>query len=129
MRIVVSYEIDPNDFAGLTVYIPQKWYISNILSSTPEGQKTSLAPTIAGGGNTIDEWRIWIEIGASHGRSPVGGGSGTLVIDLVADRKAVLRSETYNVMVSIGSSIRNGINSIGVGYLKIPISVSSPGNL
>lgn len=129
MCIVASYEIDPNDFAGLTVYIPQKWYIANILNSTREGQKTPLEPTTSGGGNTIDEWRIWVEVGASHGRPPLGGGSGTLVIDLVADRKAVLRSETYNVMVSVGSSLQNGIKSIGVGYLKIPISVPDFGNI
>lgn len=39
MRIVASFEIDPKDFGGMTIYIPKKWYITNILSDYPENQK------------------------------------------------------------------------------------------
>lgn len=33
IRIVASFEIDPKDFGGMTIYIPKKWYIANILSN------------------------------------------------------------------------------------------------
>ena len=47
------------------------------------------------------------------------------MIDLVSNRKTILPSETFNVMVTIGSDLQKGIRSIGVGYIKIPISVDA----
>ncbi|WP_143762585.1 MULTISPECIES: hypothetical protein [unclassified Cohnella] len=128
MRIVASYEIDPNDFGGLTIYVPKKWYISNILSSTPENQTTDLKPRASEGEMFLgDEWRNMIEVGVDPLGKPSGGGTGTLVIDLASDRKAILPSETFNVLVTIGSDTQNGVRSIGVGFIKIPISVSAEG--
>jgi hypothetical protein len=123
MRIVASFEIDPKDFAGITIYIPNKWYITNILSSYPENQKPSLWPKASNFNNA--EWRYRVEVGVGYPSAPKGGGTGTIVVDLVSDGKAILPSET--VMVSIGSytNPKNGVNSMGVGYIKIPISVDA----
>lgn len=38
VQIVASIEIDPNDWGGVAFYIPDKWYISNIISSYPENE-------------------------------------------------------------------------------------------
>lgn len=124
IRIVASYEIAPDDFGGMTVYIPKKWYISNMLSSNPDNQKTSLLPHAAEGDRTVKEWRNRVEIAVDPSLKPVGGGTGTIMIDLVSDQKAILPSETFNIMISIGSNTQNGVKSVGVSYIKIPISVS-----
>ncbi|WP_256761989.1 hypothetical protein [Cohnella sp. WQ 127256] len=126
MRIVASYEIDPKDFAGLTIYIPKKWYISNIISSYPENEKPFLSPN-ASNFNGIEEWRYRVDVGLGYPGNPSGGGTGTILIDLVSDRKAILPSETSIVMVTIGSDTnpKTGVNSMGVGFIKIPISVDA----
>ncbi len=125
MRIVASYEIDPEDFAGMTIHIPKKWYISNMLSSTPENQKTNLQPTASEGDRMLDEWRNRVEIGVDPSFKPSGGGTGTVMIDLVSDRKAIVPAETFNILVTIGSEMKNGVRSVGVGFIKIPITGSS----
>jgi hypothetical protein len=127
MRIVASFEIDPEDFGGVTVYIPKKWYISNILSSYPDNQKPSLQPHVSEGDNIIDEWRNRVEVGATYLQEPAGGGTGTIMIDLVSERKAILPSETFNILVTVGSDTnpKNGVRSIGVVFIKIPISVNA----
>jgi hypothetical protein len=126
MRIVTSFEIDPKDFGGMTVYIPKKWYISNILSSHPENQKTSLQPYASEGDKSLgDEWRNMVVVGVDPLGTPSGGGTGTIMIDLVSDRKAILPSEIFNIMVAVGSDTQEGVRSIGVDWIKIPISVNA----
>ncbi|MGO4542058.1 hypothetical protein AB4Z33_25365 [Paenibacillus sp. 2TAB19] len=128
IRIVTSFEIDPEDFGGMTVYIPKKWYISNILSSYPYNQKTSLEPYASESDmNLGNEWRNMVEVGVTKLQKPAGGGTGTVIIDLVSDRKAILPSETFNILVTVGSDTnpKNGVKSIGVGSIKIPISVNT----
>jgi len=124
MRIVASYEIDPKDFGGMTVYIPKKWYITDLSSSYPENENASLTPRASQGDNVIDEWRNRVEVGVDPMGKPTGGGTGTIIIDLVADRKSILPSETYNILVTVGSDMQNGVSSIGVDSIKIPISVN-----
>ncbi|GIP17336.1 hypothetical protein J40TS1_29780 [Paenibacillus montaniterrae] len=126
IRIVASFEIDPEDFGGVTIYIPKKWYIANILSSYPEDQKTSLHPYASETDmNLGNEWRNKVEVGVTNLQDPAGGGSGTIIIDLVPDDKAILPSETFNIMVSVGSDTKDGVRSIGVNSIKIPISVNA----
>lgn len=128
MRIVASFEIDQKDFGGLTVYIPKKWYIANILSSYPENQKTTLSPYASIGDMSLgDEWRNQVVVGVNYLGEPSGGGTGTIVIDLVSDRKTILPSENFNIMVAVGSDTnpKNGARSIGVDFIKIPISVGA----
>ncbi|WP_054027701.1 hypothetical protein [Bacillus sp. FJAT-28004] len=126
MRIVASFEIDPKDFGGMTVYIPKKWYISNILSSHPKNQKTSLQPYASEGDKSLgDEWRNEVIVGVDPLGTPSGGGTGTILIDLVSDRKAISPSETFNIMISIGSDTQKGVRSIGVDWIKIPITVNA----
>jgi len=123
MRIVASYEIDPDDFSGMTVYIPKKWYISNILSSTPEGPKPPLLPLSSDQDHDFYEWRNMVEVGVGFEGKPSGGGTGTIMIDLVSDQRAIQPSETFNIAVAIGSSMKNGVRTINAGNITIPISV------
>ncbi|CAM3273203.1 hypothetical protein PALU110988_12770 [Paenibacillus lupini] len=128
MRIVASYEIDPKDYGGITVYIPKKWYISNILSSHPENQKTSLQPYASEGDMSLGkEWRNQVVIGVDYLGKPSGGGTGTIIIDLISDQKTILPSENFNITVAVGSDTdpNNGVRSVGVDFIKIPISVDA----
>ncbi|BBI33854.1 hypothetical protein KCTCHS21_32530 [Cohnella abietis] len=127
MRIVTSFEIDPKDFGGMTIYIPKKWYIANILSSYPENQKTSLQPYASDRDMSSlgDDWRNQVEVGVTYVGNPAGGGTGTVIIDLVPDRKAILPSESFIIGVAVGSSTKGGVRSIGVDSIKIPISLDS----
>ncbi|WP_179090443.1 hypothetical protein [Paenibacillus sp. FSL R7-0337] len=126
MRIVASFEIDPKDFGGMTIYIPKKWYITNILSDYPENQKTSLQPFASETDmNLGNEWRNKVEVGVTNLQNPAGGGSGMIIIDLVSDSKTILPSENFNIMVSVGSDTKDGVRSIGVNSIKIPISVKA----
>ncbi|MEK3794497.1 hypothetical protein MKX42_22400 [Paenibacillus sp. FSL R7-0204] len=126
IRIVTSFEIDPKDFGGMTIYIPKKWYIANILSNFPENQKTSLQPfTSETDMNLGKEWRNKVEVGVTNLQNPAGGGSGMIIIDLVSDSKTILPSENFNIMVSVGSDTKGGVRSVGVNSIKIPISVKA----
>lgn len=126
MRIVASFEIDPKDSGGMTIYIPKKWYITNILSSYPENQKTSLQPYASKTDMSLgDEWRNMVQVGVTYQREPAGGGTGTIIIDLVSDSKTILPSENFNVVVAVGSDTTGGVHSIGVDSIQIPISVNA----
>jgi hypothetical protein len=58
---------------------------------------------------------------------PSGGGTGTIIIDLVSDQKTILPSENFNFVVALGSETdpKNGVRSVGVDFIKIPISVDA----
>ncbi|OBZ17644.1 hypothetical protein A7975_07275 [Bacillus sp. FJAT-26390] len=38
IQIVASIEVDPIDWGGVSFYIPDTWFISNIVSSYPENK-------------------------------------------------------------------------------------------
>jgi len=78
-----------------------------------------------GGMNLGDECRNWDQVGLDFLSKAVGGGSGTIMIDLLSDHKEISPSETYTIMVTVGSDTKNGVRSIGVDSIKIPISVEA----
>lgn len=75
--------------------------------------------------NLGNEWRNKVEVGVTNLQNPAGGGSGMIIIDLVSDSKTILPSENFNIMVSVGSDTKDGVRSIGVNSIKIPISVKA----
>jgi hypothetical protein len=128
IQIVASIEIDPNDWGGVAFYIPDKWYISNIISSYPENETQSIpadyVATVTNVESNSHEWRAWIEVGTDHSWRPTGGGTGTVVIDIVPDQNAIQPSETFNIGVAVGSDERNGIKVSHPDSIKVPISLT-----
>ncbi len=124
IQIVARIEIDPEDWGGIAFYIPKKWNISDIVSSYPEnGDQIKPADYITIWSTASDryKWDKWIEIGRSSNYKPRGGGTGTVVIDLVADKNAVQKSEKYNIMVAVGSDEKDGSKILGADSTSIEI--------
>lgn len=89
---VASVEINPEDWGGVAFYIPDKWYISNITSSYPENGMKATPQVYAvtlNSDDPDDEWNAWVEVGTDHSWRPTGGGTGTVVIDVVSDQNAI----------------------------------------
>lgn len=125
VQIVASIEIDPNDWGGVAFYIPDKWYVSNIKSSYPENKPQSKPVDDVSTWTTADdnEWKAWIEVGRDRGYRATGGGTGTVVIDLVPDKSVNDQTETY-FSVEVGSSAKDGIKVMGTDFIKIPITLT-----
>lgn len=63
-----------------------------------------------------------VEIGTSHNWRPTGGGTGTVVIDLVPDEKnAIQQSETFDITVAVGSDDKNGKRIAQPDHISIKI--------
>lgn len=125
VQIVASIEIDPNDWGGVAFYIPDKWYVTNIKSSYPENKPQSKPVDDVSTWTTADdnEWEAWIEDGRDRGYRATGGGTGTVVIDLVPDKSVNDQTETY-FSVEVGSSAKDGIKVMGTDFIKIPITLT-----
>lgn len=127
IQIVASIEIDPNDWGGVAFNIPDKWYISNITSSYPENETPSNPEDYSTTWTTASneaEWTSRIEVGRDRSYRPTGGGTGTVVIDLVPDQNAIRPSETFNIAVAVGSDERNGTKIVDTDSINIPISIT-----
>ncbi|WP_028612856.1 hypothetical protein [Paenibacillus harenae] len=127
IQIVAMIEIDPNDWGGVAFYIPDKWYISNIVSSYPENKIQSKPADYVATWTTPDtgaDWKAWIEVGRDRSYRPTGGGTGTVVIDLVPDKNAKYQPETFEFGVEVGSNIKGGKKIMGTDSIRIPISIN-----
>jgi hypothetical protein len=127
IQIIAYVEIDPVDWGGVAFYIPDSWYISNIVSSYPDNQSQS-KPV-----NYVSTWTTEetkynlnkvIEIGRDHSYKPTGGGTGSVIIDLFPEKNALQQSETFNIAVAIGSDVKDGIMILEPDsiLLEIPIN-------
>ncbi|NWL89445.1 hypothetical protein DMN77_17980 [Paenibacillus sp. 79R4] len=123
VQIVAQIEVDPNDWGGVAFYIPHDWYISEITSSFPE--KSALKPldymsrwTTA---DTDSKWRAWVEIGRDRSYKPIGGGKGTIVIDVVPDKKMNPSAELFNLGIEVGSAEKDGQKLMGTDSIEVPI--------
>lgn len=124
IKIVALIEIDPDDWGGVYIYIPRKWNIESITNSYPENEAQANSYKYVSTCFTAAEkyeWNKWIEIGRSSSYEPTGGGTGTVVIDLVADKDAVQQSETFNIMIAVGSDEKNGRHILGPDSTSIEI--------
>lgn len=127
IQIVARIEIDPDDWGGVEFSIPDKWRISGIKSSFPENRAHSQP---AGDVSTLmttepSEWgRARIEIGRAHSYNPTGGGTGTVVIDIVPDRKAE-QSESFHIGVAVGSADNGAYKIVGTDSIRVPISLAN----
>ncbi|UUX91145.1 hypothetical protein [Methanoplanus endosymbiosus] len=127
IQIVAGIEIDPEDWGGVAFYIPDGWHISDITSSFPENKTGAMPPEYYVATWTPaeyeSEWSAMIEVGRDHTFMPVGGGTGTVLIDLVPDKNAVNMSWNSNISVVVGSDEKNGVRICGTDSIGIPISV------
>ncbi|WP_202080437.1 hypothetical protein [Caldalkalibacillus salinus] len=120
VQIVASIEIDPNDWGGVAFYVPDKWYISNIKSSFTANETQSKPRDYVSTWTTEEHERnAFIEVGRD-----TGGGTGTLVIDIVPDQNVINPSETFNISVSVGSDEKNGTKIVGTDSISVPISLT-----
>lgn len=127
IQIVASIEVDPKDWGGVSFRIPDKWYISNIISSYPENKTQSKSEDYVSTWTTADtdsKWRTRIEVANELYRPRTGGGTGTIVIDIVHDKDEKHQPETFKIGVTVGSNEKNGVKIIGTDFIEIPISLT-----
>lgn len=128
IRIVTSVKIDSNDWGGVAIHIPNKWYISNVTSSYPE-DKDHLDPknftTTWTANKDESDWNSRVEIGRNRDYKPTGGGSGTVVVDIVPDKNEIQQSESFEISVSVGSDENNGTKIFDTDSINIPISIDA----
>ncbi|GMQ61775.1 hypothetical protein [Vallitalea maricola] len=112
IQIVAHIEVDPDDWGGVVFYIPKKWNIESINSSYPENQDTAkpadYIATFSTGDTERYEWDKFVEVGRDRSHIPTGGGTGTVVIDLIADKDVIQQSEKFNITVAVGSDEKDG---------------------
>jgi hypothetical protein len=127
IQIVAFIEIDPDDWGGVSIYLPRGWYIAGLQSSYPE-EDAQVSPA--------DDVSVWntaesdyelnkaIEIGRSHDYIPTGGGTGTVVIDLAPDPDAAASSASFHMMVAVGCDEKNGMKIVGPDSVELELPLS-----
>ncbi|WP_199615277.1 hypothetical protein [Paenibacillus alkalitolerans] len=65
-----------------------------------------------------------IEVGRDRSYRPTGGGTGTVVIDLVPDKDTKHQPETLKVGVEVGSSEKDGVKIMGTDSIEVPVSLT-----
>ncbi|MCR8656648.1 hypothetical protein [Paenibacillus endoradicis] len=130
IRIVAIIEIDPEDWGGVAVNIPQKWKIANIISSYPENETQLEREQFISTWTTTDkekqQWGSIIEVGRERSYKPNAGGKGTIVIDIVPDGDSD-QTGIINFVVEVGSSYKGTYKIMGTHFIEIPILLSSNG--
>lgn len=128
ISIVAAIDIDPNDWGGVTFYLPNHWSIANVTSSYPENnqqmnpsEKASIWTTT----DTKSEWQAWVEIGTERSYEPTGGGHGTVVIDLVYDGHDKSMPDSFEFTVAVGSKTVNGTRILGPDDVRVPVSLNN----
>lgn len=119
IQIVATIEIDPNDWGGVAFYVPHGWSIRNINTSYPEQEKDIIPVALWHSNN--ENSNTMIEIGRNRNYKATKGGSGTVVIDLIAEEDAASIKQT-SFTIEIGSSDVAGVKTMGTDFIEIPIS-------
>lgn len=128
IQIVASIEIDPNDWGGVAFYIPEKWYISNVISSYPDNATQSNPEDYVSTWSTSEMDNVmnaWIEIGRDRSYRPTGGGTGTVVIDLVPYKNTKDKPVTFELGVEVGSNANGGHKVMGTDSIKVPVPINT----
>lgn len=123
-QIVSMIEIDLNDWGGIVFYTPKNWNISKITSSYPEkndGKDPKHYEDTWSTENPKADFNKRIEIGTNR-YTPTGGGKGTVVIELDASEEIETTSDTFNILVGVGSTEEEANKSIHPDskLIKIP---------
>ncbi|MGF6355847.1 hypothetical protein ABIE27_003762 [Paenibacillus sp. 4624] len=124
IKIVAHVEIDPTDWGGVAFYIPDQWSVSSITSSYPEHQsKLKPAEYVSTWKNSSDNssWRTMIEIGRERDLTANGGGTGTILIDLIPNQKGVTPSESLKIGIEVGSEEKDGKRVMDTDFVEVPV--------
>ncbi len=124
IQIISWIEIDSDDWGGVTFYVPNGWSITNITSSYPERKaqaKTSDYVATWTREETEYEYNTMVQVGRDRSYIPTGGGTGTVVLDLVLNKDITPQPETFNIMVAVGSDEKDGVKIEGPDYIEISI--------
>jgi len=127
IQIIALIEIDYNDWGGVTFYIPDDWNISSITSSFPENESQKNPGDYISTLTTADskyELNKMIEIGKNRNYIPMGGGMGTVVIDLSLE-DVEDKPETFNMVIGVGSDETDGVMIDNPDSISIELSLSS----
>lgn len=124
IMVVASIIIGENDWGGVSFLIPAGWNISNALSSFPNGSGNEAGNNAAiwNTADTESEWKSCVEIGRNHSRKPTGGGEGTVFLELIRDKNASA-SESFSLLVSVGSELKDGVPVVGTASTSVEIDV------
>ncbi|TVX99685.1 hypothetical protein [Cohnella terricola] len=123
IQIVARIEVDPADWGGVAFYVPLGWRVSDIVSDYPENTEAKPADYVSTWttASADSRWRAMIEVARDRSYTPIGGGKGTIVIDLVPDKKTVSRSTPLHIGVEVGSEEKDGAKSMGTDSIEVPV--------
>jgi hypothetical protein len=66
-----------------------------------------------------------IEIGRNRSYKSTGGGTGTVVINIQPDNKAISKTDVFTIGVEVGSKEEDGgIKIMGTDSVEVPVSMS-----
>ena len=116
IRVFATVEIDPLDWGGVAFYIPSGWDVANVYSSYLGGAEDSVAVWTS----VDNKWQTMIEIGRNRNYEAGEGGSGTVVIDLVANGQL---ANKINIAVEVGSADKDGTKIMGTDFIEVPITL------
>jgi len=124
IQLVAFIKIDPKDWGGIAFYIPDEWTVASMTSSYPDNAAQSKPEKQVSIWTTADpdaRWHTRLEIGRAYSHQPVGGGSGTVVLDLVRHGKAKHEAKTLTIGVEVGSQEKDGIKIMGTDSIEIAV--------
>lgn len=125
-QIVALIEIDPEDWGGVSFYISDNWHISSITSNYPEDETENIPEhfvNILRTASTTVEWNKEIRIGADPRFIPTGGGKGTVIIELDANKEAISTSDKFSMLIGVGSEVKDGIKIVNPDAERIEIPI------
>ncbi|WP_146240944.1 hypothetical protein [Paenibacillus sambharensis] len=126
ITIIAAIEIDPDDWGGVAFYIPEHWSVSNVTSSYPDHKPPANAAdyiaTWTTESNPLSQWNAWIEIGRDRSYTPTGGGSGTVVLELVRDPdRSGNQPKSSELGIEVGSREAAGRKEMGTDTITISV--------
>jgi hypothetical protein len=128
VSIVAAVDVDPDDWGGVAFYIPDHWKVSNVLSSYSENNEQTISSdhvTTWTTASTNSEWKAWIEIGRDRTYKPTGGGSGTVVIDLVYDNAGEPMPDSIEFAIEVGGRTIDGHHETGTDHIRVPVALNA----
>jgi hypothetical protein len=127
VQIIASIQIDPNDWGGVSFSFTDGWSIVGITSSYPEKDTQTVPTDYVVMWTTVDseeEWNKLVEIGRDRSYVPTGGGTGTVVIDLLPDKNTSQNNETFRCLVGVGAHEKNGMKIMNPDYITVELPLT-----
>ena len=127
VQIIAYIQIDPNDWGGVSFSFTDGWSITGITSSYPEKDTHVVPKDFVDRWTTADsevEWNKFVEIGRDRSYVPTGGGTGTVVIDLLPDENNLQNNTTFRCLVGVGAHEKNGVKIVNPDYITVELPLT-----